>query len=63
MQAVDLDAAVESSPATIVGVGDRPTLHDEIADILRADGPLTTREIAERVNARGRYTGSATARP
>lgn len=56
VEAVDLVAAVESSPATIVGVRDRPTLHDEIADILRADGPLTTREIAGRVNARGRYT-------
>lgn len=51
VEAVDLVAAVESSPATIVGVRDRPTLHDEIADILRADGPLTTRETRQRARA------------
>lgn len=35
----------------------RPTLHDEIAEILlesRRDG-MTTQEIADKVNARGRY--------
>jgi hypothetical protein len=35
----------------------RPTLHEEIADILRETGNrwMTTREIADRVNARALY--------
>ncbi len=37
---------------------ERPTLHAELAAILQAAGNpwMTTRELADQVNARGRYT-------
>ncbi len=37
--------------------GERPTLHDELVDILRLHGGdwMTTRQLADAFNARGRY--------